>query len=180
MSERLLTPRQVAARLGIGPNAVYYMLKTGALRSVRLPGRKRRFAIESEVAAMKAITYSDSDYKRRLRFIRRRQAGDLYGDLRRLQTEAGLTISELAGIAGLSVHTVRMATIHEGWKRCSVAALERMAEALGYEVRWALARIANRAGTRVSALRRAGTPQSDPGEARSSGGDPGSLPESLV
>jgi len=53
--DKLLRPRECAARLGCTPRTVFNLLKSGALHRVVLPGRKRALGVrESEISALVA------------------------------------------------------------------------------------------------------------------------------
>lgn len=45
--DRLLRPRECAARLGVTPRTVFNLIKTGALQRVVLPGRTRALGVRS-------------------------------------------------------------------------------------------------------------------------------------
>ena len=51
--DRLLRPREAAARLGVTPRTIFNLLASGALHRIKLPGRKRGAGVRaSEVAAL--------------------------------------------------------------------------------------------------------------------------------
>lgn len=56
--DRLLTPRQVAARFAVDPKTVTRWARTGKLPSIKTPGGHRRYR-ESVVDAFAVETYED-------------------------------------------------------------------------------------------------------------------------
>ena len=51
--DRLLRPREAAARLGVTTRTVFSLLKTGALNRIHLPGRTRALGVRnSEIEAL--------------------------------------------------------------------------------------------------------------------------------